>query len=56
MISSSRPGGQPANLQGIWNDETDTALQRLPEYANQEFFTEAQRQALDELRHLATSE
>jgi alpha-L-fucosidase 2 len=23
MISSSRPGTQPANLQGIWNDETD---------------------------------
>ena len=21
LISSSRPGGQPANLQGIWNDE-----------------------------------
>jgi alpha-L-fucosidase 2 len=23
MIASSRPGTQPANLQGIWNDETD---------------------------------
>jgi len=23
MISSSRPGGQPANLQGIWNDKLD---------------------------------
>ena len=23
LISSSRPGGQPANLQGIWNDRTD---------------------------------
>jgi alpha-L-fucosidase 2 len=22
LISSSRPGGQPANLQGIWNDQT----------------------------------
>ena len=21
LISSSQPGGQPANLQGIWNDE-----------------------------------
>ena len=21
LISSSRPGGQPANLQGIWNDQ-----------------------------------
>ncbi|WP_454884701.1 glycoside hydrolase family 95 protein [Sphingomonas oryzagri] len=23
LISSSRPGGQPANLQGLWNDATD---------------------------------
>ena len=23
LISSSRPGSQPANLQGIWNDSTD---------------------------------
>lgn len=23
LISSSQPGGQPANLQGIWNDQTD---------------------------------
>jgi alpha-L-fucosidase 2 len=23
LISSSRPGGQPANLQGLWNDRTD---------------------------------
>jgi len=23
MISSSRPGGQPANLQGLWNDSLD---------------------------------
>lgn len=23
LISSSRPGGQPANLQGIWNDKMD---------------------------------
>ena len=25
LISSSQPGGQPANLQGIWNDSTDPA-------------------------------
>lgn len=25
MIGSSRPGGQPANLQGIWNDKNDPA-------------------------------
>ena len=24
LISSSRPGGQPANLQGLWNDSHDT--------------------------------
>ena len=23
LISSSRPGGQPANLQGIWNDQVN---------------------------------
>ena len=23
LISSSQPGGQPANLQGVWNDKTD---------------------------------
>ena len=25
LISSSRPGGQPANLQGIWNEDMDPA-------------------------------
>jgi alpha-L-fucosidase 2 len=25
LVSSSQPGGQPANLQGIWNDSTDPA-------------------------------
>jgi len=25
LISSSRPGGQPANLQGIWNDQLEPA-------------------------------
>ena len=43
------PWGEP-DLQGIWNDETDTPLQRLPQYANQELFTEAQRRELDEMR------
>src|ERR1051325_1513864 len=41
--------GEP-DLQGIWTDETDTPLQRSPKYANQEFFTEAQRQELDKER------
>jgi hypothetical protein len=43
------PWGEP-DLQGIWTDETDTPLQRSPKYANQEFFTEAQRAELDKER------
>jgi hypothetical protein len=43
------PWGEP-DLQGIWTDETDTPLQRPAKYANQEFFTEAQRTELDEAR------
>jgi hypothetical protein len=43
------PWGEP-DLQGIWTDETDTPLQRPARYANQEFFTEAQRAELDEAR------
>src|SRR5215831_15651462 len=43
------PWGEP-DLQGIWTDETDTPLQRSPKYANQEFFTDAQRAELDRLR------
>src|SRR5882762_2296055 len=43
------PWGEP-DLQGIWTDESDTPLQRSPRYANQEFFTEAQRADLDKQR------
>jgi hypothetical protein len=43
------PWGEP-DLQGIWFDETDTPLQRPAKYANQEFFTEAQRAELDAQR------
>jgi hypothetical protein len=43
------PWGEP-DLQGIWTDEIDTPLQRPAKYANQEFFTEAQRAELDEER------
>jgi hypothetical protein len=39
-----------SNLQGIWTDEFDTPLQRPAKYANQEFFTEAQRAELDDVR------
>jgi hypothetical protein len=43
------PWGEP-DLQGIWTDEFDTPLQRPAKYANQEFFTEAQRAELDRVR------
>src|SRR5258708_40296690 len=43
------PWGDP-DLQGIWTDETDTPLQRPPKYANQEFFSEAQRVEIDRAR------
>jgi hypothetical protein len=41
--------GEP-DLQGIWTDETDTPLQRSPKFADQEFFTAAQRAELDRQR------
>ena len=44
--SLKTPWGEP-NLQGIWTDEGDTPLQRAPRFANQEFFTDAQRAQLD---------
>jgi hypothetical protein len=43
------PWGEP-DLQGIWTDGFDTPLQRPSKYANQEFFTETQRQELDKER------
>jgi hypothetical protein len=43
------PWGEP-DLQGIWTDETDTPLQRPARFANQEFFTEAQRAEIDQQR------
>jgi hypothetical protein len=43
------PWGEP-DLQGIWTVETDTPFQRSPKYASQEFFTEAQREELDNER------
>jgi len=43
------PWGEP-DLQGIWTDEFDTPLQRSAKYANQEFFTGAQREELDKER------
>jgi hypothetical protein len=43
------PWGEP-DLQGIWTDETDTPLQRPAKYAGQEFFTETQREELNQER------
>ena len=43
------PWGEP-DLQGIWTDESDTPMQRSPRFANQEFFTDAQRAELDRAR------
>jgi hypothetical protein len=43
------PWGEP-DLQGIWTVESDTPLQRSAKYANQEFFTAAQREELDRER------
>src|ERR1700747_326191 len=47
--SLKTPWGEP-DLQGIWTDENDTPLQRPAKYADQEFFTEAQRAELDRER------
>jgi hypothetical protein len=43
------PWGEP-DLQGIWTVETETPLQRPRKYADQEIFTQAQREELDKLR------
>src|SRR5215469_15281775 len=48
-VAVKTPWGEP-DLQGIWTDEFDTALQRPHRYANQEFFTAAQREELDKER------
>ena len=48
-VALQTPWGEP-DLQGIWTDEFDTPLQRSAKYANQEFFTEAQRDELDTAR------
>src|SRR5262249_3016743 len=47
--SLTTPWGDP-DLQGIWTDETDTPLQRPARFADQEFFTDAQRAELDQQR------
>jgi hypothetical protein len=47
--SLKTPWGE-SDLQGIWTDESDTPLQRSPKFANQEYFTEAQRTELDRER------
>src|SRR6266550_9132736 len=41
--------GDP-DLQGIWNQENNTPLQRNPKYADREFFTDAERAEFDRQR------
>jgi hypothetical protein len=48
-LSLKTAWGEP-DLQGIWTDETATPLQRPARFANQEFFTEAERAELDRMR------
>jgi hypothetical protein len=58
QVSAQTPAAAPAlktpwgesDLQGIWTDETDTPLQRPAKWADQEFFTPAQRAELDAAR------
>src|SRR6201982_2046107 len=52
--AASAPGvkttwGDP-DLQGIWTDEFDTPFQRPAKLANQDYFTEPQREELDKAR------
>ena len=47
--SLKTPWGE-TDLQGIWTEEFDTPLQRSPRFATQEFYTEAQRQELNNER------
>jgi hypothetical protein len=48
--SSPRTAWGEPDLQGIWTNETTTPLQRPARYANQEFFTAAERAELDRVR------
>ena len=43
------PWGEP-DLQGIWTNEFDTPLQRPPQFADKEFFTDEERAQLDKQR------
>jgi hypothetical protein len=47
--SGRTPWGDP-DLQGIWTDPYQTPLQRPPQFANKEFFTDEERTKLDEQR------
>jgi hypothetical protein len=49
------PWGEP-DLQGIWTDEFDTPFQRPAKFANQEYFTEAQREELERSSLLSNDE
>ena len=46
--------GEP-DLQGIWTIDYETPLQRPPQFADQEFFTDEERANMDRERPPATS-
>jgi len=46
VTAPKMPWGAP-DLQGIWSRDVDITLERPAKYANQEFFTDAQRAELD---------
>jgi hypothetical protein len=48
-LASRTLWGEP-DLQGIWANEYETPLQRPAQYANREFFTDAERAELDRQR------
>src|SRR3954451_23249724 len=48
-LTLKTPWGEP-DLQGIWTSDSDTPLQRPARYANQEFFSPAERAELDKAR------
>src|SRR5262245_7975330 len=49
-ISGLRTAWGEPDLQGIWNDDFQTPLQRPPQYAGKEFFTEEERAEVDKER------
>src|SRR5262245_56629223 len=49
QAAAKTPWGDP-DLQGIWTDDYTAPLQRSPQNAGKEFFTDAERAAMDKQR------